>query len=164
MAAAITAVGVVTGRRRRRRARRQDARDRRRQKRAQRKGQGGRGGAARRAAASAGVTGASGPSPAAASSAAAGMDSGSTDEPEQAAVPEAAEITAGDDLRAIKGLGAMAASKLQEAGITTYAQIAAWSEADIHEIATRLGLQAGRITADDWVRQARRLLEERTSA
>jgi len=67
----------------------------------------------------------------------------------------------GDDLRAIKGLGTVAADKLRGAGITTWAQIAAWTPDEAQEIAARLNLQAGRIASDDWVGQAQRLVKER---
>ncbi len=88
---------------------------------------------------------------------------------EAAAVPEAAdtaaaplapsapasEPAASDDLRKIKGLGPKMQKLLVAQGITSYAQIAAWSEADLDELDTRLGAFAGRPRRDKWVEQAR---------
>lgn len=45
--------------------------------------------------------------------------------PKAEAAPAAAEAPAGDDLTAITGIGPAAAKKLAEAGVTTYAQLAA---------------------------------------
>ena len=56
----------------------------------------------------------------------------------------------------IKGLGPKAAASLNEAGIASLAQIAAWSEADIASWDERINGR-GRIVRDDWVGQARRL-------
>tara|TARA_R110000744_G_scaffold77899_1_gene153560 strand:+ start:12162 stop:12761 length:600 start_codon:yes stop_codon:yes gene_type:complete len=61
-----------------------------------------------------------------------------------------------DDLTVIKGLGPKAAASLNEAGIASLAQIAAWSEADIASWDERINGR-GRIVRDDWVGQARRL-------
>ena len=60
-----------------------------------------------------------------------------------------------------RAAGAVAAEKLRGAGVTTYAQIAAWSPDEAREIALRLEIQPGRIASDDWVGQARALLDER---
>jgi large subunit ribosomal protein L21 len=169
VAAGVTVFGVVTGRRRRRRAERQRAREERRAKRAQRKAQGGR----KRAASAARVASVT----AGASMAARSTQAGSAaTEPAASAEPVASTAAPsnedgagrsdgdaeGDDLRAIKGLGAVTASKLREAGITTYAQIAAWTPEQTQDLAERLGIQPGRIASDDWAGQARRLLDERS--
>ncbi|MCC5995676.1 MAG: hypothetical protein JJU18_04825 [Oceanicaulis sp.] len=61
-----------------------------------------------------------------------------------------------DDLTAIRGLGPKAAEKLAGAGITRYAQIADWSEADVARFDALLNAR-GRITRDDWIGQARKL-------
>ncbi len=67
--------------------------------------------------------------------------------------------TAGDadDLRRIKGLGPKLVALLQGLGVTSFAQIAAWSEADIDRIDPQLGVFAGRIRRDNWVEQAKLL-------
>jgi predicted flap endonuclease-1-like 5' DNA nuclease len=46
--------------------------------------------------------------------------------------------------------------KLHALGVTTFAQIAAWGEADIARIEEELKAR-GRITRDDWVAQAKKL-------
>jgi predicted flap endonuclease-1-like 5' DNA nuclease len=61
-----------------------------------------------------------------------------------------------DDLTALKGLGPKAAASLQEGGITRFAQIAAWTEADVADWDARIQGR-GRIARDDWVGQARDL-------
>ncbi|MEP0190455.1 MAG: helix-hairpin-helix domain-containing protein [Erythrobacter sp.] len=76
-------------------------------------------------------------------------------EPEPA-VPKAS-VSATDDLTRIKGLGPKIATVLKDQGITSYAQIAAWSEDDIERIDASLGRFAGRITRDQWVIQAKLL-------
>jgi predicted flap endonuclease-1-like 5' DNA nuclease len=59
-----------------------------------------------------------------------------------------------DDLRRIKGLGPKLVALLHGLGITRYAQIAGWTDADIDRIDAQLGSFAGRIRRDSWVDQA----------
>lgn len=61
----------------------------------------------------------------------------------------------GDDLTRIKGLGPKIATLLHEMGITRFAQIADWEEADIDRIDAQLGRFEGRIRRDSWVEQAK---------
>lgn len=75
-----------------------------------------------------------------------------------AEVPEApAEVPApaGGELQTIKGLGAVSEGRLHEIGVTTLAQIAAWSDEDVDAIAPQIKVSAERIRRDDWVGQAR---------
>jgi len=65
--------------------------------------------------------------------------------------------TSSDDLRRIKGVGPKLVSILAEHGVTSFAQIAAWDDADIDRIDAELGRFQGRIRRDDWVAQARLL-------
>lgn len=75
-----------------------------------------------------------------------------------AVAPTAAQAsTAADDLTRIKGLGPKIAAMLGEQGVTTFAQIAAWSESDVERIDATLGRFAGRIARDQWVEQAKLL-------
>lgn len=74
-----------------------------------------------------------------------------------------APATKGDDLRRIKGLGPKLVTLLAEHGVTSFAQIAAWDDADIDRIDARLGRFQGRIRRDDWVAQARLLAAEDTA-
>ena len=71
---------------------------------------------------------------------------------------EAAQAAAGaDNLTRIKGVGPKLAALLAKLGVTRFAQIAAWSEADIDRIDAQLGAFAGRIRRDNWVEQCRLL-------
>lgn len=73
-----------------------------------------------------------------------------------APVAEPAPATA-DDLARIKGVGPKLVALLSDLGVTTFAQIAAWSDADVERIDAQLGRFAGRITRDQWVEQAKLL-------
>ncbi|MBQ2263187.1 MAG: 50S ribosomal protein L21 [Loktanella sp.] len=75
--------------------------------------------------------------------------------PKKSAATKAA-ATDGDDLKKITGVGPALEKKLHEAGITSYAQIAAWSEEDIAGYEETLSL-GGRVERDDWVAQATEL-------
>ena len=73
-------------------------------------------------------------------------------------VAQAPVATDGDDLTRIKGLGPKLSRLLIDLGVTRYAQIAAWTEADIAAIDAQLGAFAGRPTRDSWVEQAQLLV------
>ena len=78
----------------------------------------------------------------------------------QSAPPAApAAAPAADDLARIKGLGPKLQALLPSLGITTFAQIAAMTEADLAELDGKLGIFAGRPAKDNWVEQARFLAE-----
>ena len=66
-------------------------------------------------------------------------------------------IADGDDLTRIKGLGPKIAAILSEQGITRFAQIADWDDAEIERIDAKLGKFQGRIRRDSWVEQAKLL-------
>jgi predicted flap endonuclease-1-like 5' DNA nuclease len=68
-----------------------------------------------------------------------------------------------DDLRRIKGVGPKLVALLHGLGITTYSQIAAWTDADIDRIDAQLGAFAGRIRRDNWIEQARFLEADDTA-
>ena len=70
------------------------------------------------------------------------------------AAPKAA--AAADDLKELSGVGPALEKKLHAAGITTFAQIAAWTEADIAEFDEKLSFK-GRIEREGWVDQAKAL-------
>ena len=70
----------------------------------------------------------------------------------------------GDDLTRIKGIGPKVARLLGDLGIVSFAQIAAWDDAEVERIDARLGAFSGRITRDDWRTQARLLAEGDTAA
>jgi len=71
--------------------------------------------------------------------------------------PTPAPSTERDDLKRIKGVGPKLVTMLNEQGITTFAQIAAWSDADIQRVDATLGRFSGRIVRDQWVEQAKLL-------
>ncbi|QUL38193.1 helix-hairpin-helix domain-containing protein [Erythrobacter sp. JK5] len=77
--------------------------------------------------------------------------------PTPAPSPATAPATAADDLTTIKGLGPKLATVLHEQGITTFAQIAAWTDSDVERIDAQLGRFKGRISRDNWVEQAKLL-------
>ena len=62
-----------------------------------------------------------------------------------------------DDLKLIVGVGPMLERMLQLLGVTTYRQIARWSERDIDDYDAKLPEFPGRIRRDGWVTQAREL-------
>jgi predicted flap endonuclease-1-like 5' DNA nuclease len=75
---------------------------------------------------------------------------------EAEAAQAAAPVPGGDadDLRRIKGIGPKLATLLNTLGVTRFAQIAAWDDAEIDRIDAQLGTFAGRIRRDSWVEQA----------
>ncbi|HRK25511.1 MAG TPA: 50S ribosomal protein L21 [Beijerinckiaceae bacterium] len=61
------------------------------------------------------------------------------------------------DISLIGGIGPTLEKKLRAAGVTSWAQIAAWTEADIAKFDEELGLR-GRVTREEWVEQAKELM------
>ncbi len=76
----------------------------------------------------------------------------------KAAKAEAPAATGGDDLKALSGVGPALEKKLHAAGVTTFAQIAAWSDADVAEMDEKLSFK-GRIEREGWIEQAKKLAE-----
>lgn len=79
--------------------------------------------------------------------------------PKKAESPKAAAAAGGDDLKALTGVGPALEKKLHEAGVTTFAQIAAFTPEQIEEIEEKLSFK-GRIERDGWVEQAQAKLAE----
>lgn len=77
----------------------------------------------------------------------------------QAAVEQQLHIVqgGGDELTRLKGVGPKLAAQLRDLGVSSFSQIAAWSEADIDRIDGQLGRFQGRIRRDNWLEQARLL-------
>ncbi len=75
---------------------------------------------------------------------------------EKAAPKTAAKAAGGDDLSAIAGIGPVIVKKLNGEGITTFAQIAGWSEEDVAAIEEKLSFK-GRVGREDWIAQAKEL-------
>jgi len=61
-----------------------------------------------------------------------------------------------DDLKKLSGVGPALEKKLHEAGVTSFAQIAAWTEADVAEMDEKLSFK-GRIEREGWIDQAKEL-------
>ena len=71
----------------------------------------------------------------------------------------AAEAAGADDLKQLSGVGPALEKKLHEAGVTTFAQIAAWNADDIAAMDEKLSFK-GRIEREGWVEQAQAKLAE----
>ncbi|WP_135505371.1 50S ribosomal protein L21 [Roseovarius aestuariivivens] len=65
---------------------------------------------------------------------------------------------AADDLKQLSGVGPALEKKLNEAGVTTFAQIAAWTEEDIAAMDEKLSFK-GRIEREGWVDQAKEIVK-----
>ena len=75
----------------------------------------------------------------------------------KAKAPKKAKAAAGgDDLKKLSGVGPALEKKLHEAGVTTFAQIAAWSEEDVAAMDEKLSFK-GRIEREGWIAQAAEL-------
>ena len=81
-----------------------------------------------------------------------------TTRPAADAKPEALEIEAGagDDLKRLKGVGPKNEDQLNALGIHTFAQIAAWTPANVDWVEDHLSFP-GRIEREDWIAQAKAL-------
>ena len=75
----------------------------------------------------------------------------------KAAEAEAPKAAAGaDDLKKLSGVGPALEKKLHAAGVTTFAQIAAWTDADVAAMDEQLSFK-GRIEREGWVDQAKKM-------
>ncbi len=74
----------------------------------------------------------------------------------KAAPKAAAKDAAADDLKKLSGVGPALEKKLHEAGVTTFAQIAGWSDADVADMDEKLAFK-GRIEREGWIEQAKEL-------
>ena len=72
------------------------------------------------------------------------------------AAPAKAASGAGDDLTKLKGVGPAYAKKLNEAGITSFAQISALTPEGVSELEEKLNA-SGRVERDGWIEQAKEL-------
>ena len=68
----------------------------------------------------------------------------------------AAKSDSADDLTEISGVGPVIVKKLHDLGVTTFAQIAAWTKDDIADMDEKLNFK-GRIDRDEWLKQAKKL-------
>ncbi len=63
----------------------------------------------------------------------------------------------GDDLKKIGGVGPALEKKLHALGVTSFAQIAAWTPEDVERVDGELNFK-GRIDREDWIQQAKDLM------
>ncbi len=77
--------------------------------------------------------------------------------PASPAIATPAPTADADDLLRLKGVGPKLKALLIDLGVTRFAQIAAWSDADIAAVDAKLGNFKGRPVRDQWVDQAKYL-------
>lgn len=85
--------------------------------------------------------------------------SAETKAPAKKAAPKKAapaKASGGDDLKKLSGVGPALEKKLHENGVTSFAQIAKWSDADVAEMDEKLSFK-GRIEREGWIDQAKEL-------
>ncbi len=82
-------------------------------------------------------------------------------EPKKAAPKKAAPkaVAAADDLKLLSGVGPALEKKLNENGVTTFAQIAGWKKADVADMDEKLSFK-GRIEREGWIAQAKDLAKK----
>ena len=88
--------------------------------------------------------------------AAAKAEAPAAEKAEKPAKAKKAAKSDGDDLSTISGVGPVIVGKLHAEGITTFAQIAAWTDADVEAIEEKLSFK-GRVGREDWIAQAKEL-------
>jgi predicted flap endonuclease-1-like 5' DNA nuclease len=76
----------------------------------------------------------------------------------EAKLAAAPRDTGSDDLKVLRGVGPKFEKALKAIGVTTLAQIAAWSGEDVTRIAEKLNVSPERIRRDDWVARAQKLV------
>ena len=72
------------------------------------------------------------------------------------AAPAPAAAAGSDDLKKLSGVGPALEKKLHAAGVRTFAQIAAWTGADVAAMDEQLSFK-GRIEREGWIAQAKEL-------
>ena len=65
---------------------------------------------------------------------------------------------AADDLKKLSGVGPALEKKLNEAGVTSFAQIAAWTDEDVADMDEKLSFK-GRIEREGWIDQAKEIVK-----
>ena len=69
-----------------------------------------------------------------------------------------------DNLKLIKGIGPVMEKTLNELGVTTFRQLAKFTQSDIDKVSEAIGAFPGRVERDDWVGKAQRLMSETSSS
>ena len=83
--------------------------------------------------------------------------SGKKAEKKVAAPAPVAAAKSADDISLIGGIGPKIYKALTDMGITTFAQVAAWTPADVERIETEIK-QKGRVAREEWIEQAKELM------
>jgi NADH-quinone oxidoreductase subunit E len=78
--------------------------------------------------------------------------------------PARSSARAGDELRSIAGIGPRFEAALRKQGITRLAQIAAWSEDDVRQVAKALKIPKSRIVKGRWIESAREAIGTRAAS
>jgi predicted flap endonuclease-1-like 5' DNA nuclease len=78
--------------------------------------------------------------------------------------PRDGEEPTGEDLRQISGIGPRFEAALRKQGITRLSQIAAWSEADVRQVAKALRIPKSRIVKGRWIESAREAIGSRAAS
>jgi len=68
-----------------------------------------------------------------------------------------------DDLKKIKGIGPVMERTLNALGVTTFQQLADFTQEDIDKVSEAIDAFPGRIERDDWVGKAGQILQENKS-
>ena len=64
-----------------------------------------------------------------------------------------------DDLKLIKGIGPVMEATLNDLGVTTFKQLADFTQSDIEKVSEAIGAFPGRIERDDWVGKAKSFID-----
>jgi len=77
------------------------------------------------------------------------------------AAPKAAPkaVTGADNLKELSGVGPALEKKLHAEGITAFAQIAKWTDADVEDFGEKLSFK-GRIEREGWIEQAKKFVAD----
>jgi NADH-quinone oxidoreductase subunit E len=76
-----------------------------------------------------------------------------------------AELPSGpEDVRRIAGIGTRFEAALRKQGITSIRQIAAWSDADVRQVAKALKIPKSRIVKGGWIEAAREMIGSRSTS
>jgi large subunit ribosomal protein L21 len=67
------------------------------------------------------------------------------------------QLATGDDISLIGGIGPKIYTALTNLGVTSFAQIAAWTPADVEKIEAEIK-QKGRVAREEWIEQAKELM------
>jgi len=73
------------------------------------------------------------------------------------AAPKKAAAAANDDLTQLAGVGPALAKKLNEAGVTAFAQVAAWTDADMDALSETISGLKAKAEKGDWIAAAKDL-------